>query len=99
MSELFVKQECEDINIYHTTANMNKLQIKEEGNIELSEIYHYHNDNQNLNDEDVELHFKEELELKPDEPIQSPSHELARYFLLGSKDLSWPLTRATYCHL
>ena len=75
---------------------MNKLQIKEEGNIELSEIYHYHNDDQNLNDEDVELHFKEELELKPDEePIQSPSHELARYFLLGSKDLSWPLTRAT----
>ena len=74
MSELFVKQECEDINIYHT-ANMNKLQIKEEGNIELGEIYHYHNDNQNLNDEDVELHFKEELELKPDEePIQSPSY-------------------------
>ena len=73
MSELFVKQECEDINIYHT-ANMNKLQIKEEGNIELGEIDHYHNDDQNLNDEDVELHFKEELELKPDEPIQSPSY-------------------------
>ena len=51
MSELFVKQECEDINIYHTTANMNKLQIKEEGNIELSETYHYHNDDQNLNGE------------------------------------------------
>ena len=79
MSELFVKQECEDVNISHT-ANMNKLQIKEEGNIELSEIYHYHNDNQNLNDEDVELHFKEELELKPDEPIQSPSYRVGKIF-------------------
>ena len=38
MSELFVKQECEDINIYHT-ANMNKLHIKEEGNIEHSVKY------------------------------------------------------------
>ena len=68
MSELFVKQECEDINIYHT-ARMNKVQIKEENNIELSEIYPYHNDNQNLNNEDVELDFKEEIEIK-DEPIQ-----------------------------
>ena len=33
------------------------------------EIYHRHTDSQNLNNDDVELDFKEEIEIK-DEPIQ-----------------------------
>ena len=56
----------------YNNAGVNKAAlIKEEANIEQGKIYLPLNDIQNINNEDVELDIKEDIEIN-DEPIQSP---------------------------